>query len=48
MIYFTTFVLSILLSHIVRATPACGDVTPPNELYDPTYADAQSALPIVV
>jgi hypothetical protein len=48
MIYFTAFVLTLLLSHIARAMPTCGDVTSPEELYDPTYADAQSALPIVV
>jgi hypothetical protein len=40
MIYFTTFILTLLLSHIARATPACGDVASPEELYDPTYADA--------
>jgi hypothetical protein len=48
MIYLTTFILTLLLSHIARATPACGDVTSPEELYDPTYTDAQNALPIVV
>jgi hypothetical protein len=48
MIYFTTFILTLLLSHIARATPACVDVTSPEELYDPTYADAQSVPPIVV
>jgi hypothetical protein len=51
MIYFTTFILTLLLSHIARATPACGDVTSPEELYDPTYTDthdAQHALPIIV
>ena len=41
MIYFITFILTTLLSHIARATPACGDVAPPEELYDPTYTDAQ-------
>ena len=41
MIYFTTFILTLLLSHIARATPACGVVTSPEELYDPTYTDAQ-------
>jgi hypothetical protein len=49
MIYFTTFILTLILSHIVRATPACGDVAPPEELYeDPTYADyadGQQILP---
>jgi hypothetical protein len=43
MIYFITFVLTLLLSYIARATPACGDVATPKELYDPTYADAQTA-----
>ena len=51
MIYFTTFILTLLLSHIARAVPACGDAASPEELYDPTYADAQAAehaLPIIV
>jgi hypothetical protein len=51
MIYFTTFILTLLLSYIVRATPACGDVVSPEELYDPTYADAadgQHVLPIIL
>jgi len=48
MIYFTTFILTLLLSHIARATPACGDVPAPEELSDPTYADAQHALPIIL
>jgi hypothetical protein len=43
MIHFITFILTLLLSHIARATPACGDVASPEELYDPTYADAQHA-----
>ena len=47
MIYFSTFILTLLLSHIARAMPACGDVASP-ELYDPSHADAQHALPIVV
>ena len=42
MIYVTTFILTLLLSHIARATPACGDVASPEELYDPMYADAQA------
>ena len=41
MIYFTTFILTLLLSHVARTTLACGDVTSPEELYHPTYADAQ-------
>ncbi|KAF8489427.1 hypothetical protein F5888DRAFT_1892895 [Russula emetica] len=44
-IYFTTFILALLLSHISHATPACGDVASPEELYDPTYADDQHVLP---
>ncbi|KAN0126460.1 hypothetical protein V8E52_000100 [Russula decolorans] len=50
MIYFTTFILTLLLSHVARATPACGDVDSPEELYEPTYADAhqgQQPLPIL-
>ena len=41
MIYFTTFILTLLLSHIAHATSACGDVNSPEELYESTYADAQ-------
>ncbi len=48
MIYFTTFILTLLLSHIARATPACDDVAPPEELYDPTFADAQGAQHAIV
>ncbi|KAF8488515.1 Cerato-platanin-domain-containing protein [Russula emetica] len=48
MIYFTTFIFTLLLSHIARAVPACGDAASPEDLYDPTYADGQHALPIVV
>lgn len=43
MIYFTIFVFTLLFSHIARATPACGDVTSPEVIYDPIYADAQVA-----
>ena len=42
MIYFTTFIFTLLLSHIARASPACGDAASPEELYDPTYSDAQA------
>ena len=48
MIYFTTFILTLLLSHTARAMPACGDVAPPEELYDTTFTDAQHAPPIAV
>jgi len=44
--FFTTFILTLLLSHIAHAMPTSGDATSPEELYDPTYADAQHALPI--
>ena len=44
MIYFTTFVLTLLLPHITRATPACGDVASPKELYNHKNADAQEQL----
>ena len=52
MIYFTTFILTLLISHIARATPACGDAVSPEELYrnDPTYANdqhVQYAAPIL-
>jgi hypothetical protein len=40
MIYFTTFFLTLLLSHIARAAPACDDVATPDEQYDAMYADA--------
>jgi len=33
MIYFTTLIFT-LLSHIARATPACGDVASPHDTYD--------------
>ena len=51
MIYFTTFILTHLLSHIARATPTCSDVSTPEELYDPSsYADSQADqhLPMAV
>jgi len=34
MIYFTTFIFTLLLSHIVRAVPACGNVASPQQVYD--------------
>ncbi|KAF8489422.1 Cerato-platanin [Russula emetica] len=34
MIYFTTFIFTLLLSHIARAVLACGDAASPQELYD--------------
>jgi hypothetical protein len=36
MIYFTTLIFTLLLSHIARAVPACGDVASPEDVYD-TY-----------
>ena len=41
MICFITFILTTLLTHIARATPACGDVACPEKLYNPAIADAQ-------
>jgi Cerato-platanin len=34
MIYFTTLIFTLLLSHIARAVPACGDVAPPEDTYN--------------
>jgi len=36
MIYFTTFIFTLLLAHIARAAPACDDVASPKQLYDDT------------
>jgi hypothetical protein len=36
MIYFTTFIFTLLLAHIACAVPACGDVASPEEVFD-TY-----------
>jgi Cerato-platanin len=36
MIYLTTFIFTLLLAHIARAVPACGDVASPEEVFD-TY-----------
>ncbi|KAI0279991.1 Cerato-platanin-domain-containing protein [Russula aff. rugulosa BPL654] len=44
MIYFTTFVFTLLLAHIARAVPACGDVSSPEDMYDPIYDDEQLVL----
>jgi hypothetical protein len=41
MIYFTTFIFTLLLSHITRAVPACGNAASSKDLYDPTYDDVQ-------
>jgi hypothetical protein len=40
MIYFTTFIFTLLLAHNARAVPACGDVASPQGLYD-MYDDEQ-------
>jgi hypothetical protein len=44
MTYFTTFILTLLLAHIARAVPACGDVASPEDMYDPMYDDEQLIL----
>jgi hypothetical protein len=44
MIYFTTFIFTLLLAHITRAVPGCGDAASPEGLYDPTYDDVQEPL----
>ena len=44
MIYFTTFIFTLLLTHTARAVPACSDVAPPEDMYDPTYDDEQLVL----
>jgi hypothetical protein len=46
MIYFITFILTLLFSHITRAAPACGDVASPEEPYDPMFADARTPYPL--
>ena len=43
MIYFTTLIFTLLLSHIARAGPACFDVASPEDQYD-TYDDGQLVL----
>ncbi len=44
MIYFTTFIFTLLLSHIARAVPACDDAASPEDLYDLTNDDFQLPL----
>ena len=41
MIYFTTLIFTLLLSHIASAVPACGDDASPKDLYDTSYDDVQ-------
>jgi Cerato-platanin len=43
MIYFTTFIFTLLLSHIARAMPTCGMYASPENLYD-AYDDEQLVL----
>ena len=47
MIYFTTFIFTILLSHNTRAVPACGNAASPKDLYNPTYDNVQQPFPII-
>jgi hypothetical protein len=47
MLYFTTFIFTLLLAHIARAVPAsCGDVSSPEDMYDydAIFDDEQSML----
>ena len=44
MIYFTTFIFTLLLAHIARAMPACGDVASFEDMHDPMYDDKQLIL----
>jgi hypothetical protein len=41
MIYFTTFIFTLLLAHIARAAPACADFASPEDMYDPMYDSEQ-------
>ncbi len=34
MIFLATFILTLILSNVARAVPACGDAAPPEELYE--------------
>ena len=43
MFYFTTFIITLLLAHITRAVPACGDVASSEGMYHPMY-DAEEIL----
>ena len=47
MIYFTTFIFTLLLAHIACAVPACGDGASrpsPEDVYNPTYDNEQLIL----
>src|SRR5260370_2851311 len=48
MIYFTTFILTLLFAHSARAVSGRGDDAYPQEVYDPTYDNGQEAFPAVV
>jgi hypothetical protein len=41
MIYFTTFIFALLLAHIARAVPTCGNISSPEEMYDPMYENEE-------
>src|SRR6266852_780625 len=43
MIYFTTFIFALFLSHIARAVPACGDVDSSQDMYD-AYGDEELVI----
>ncbi len=47
MIFFTTFILTLILSYVARAVPACGDAASPEELYEP-YELTFDSPPIIV
>ncbi len=47
MIFFTTFILTLILSYVARAVPACGNAAPPEELYEP-YEVTFDTLPILL
>ena len=46
MIFFTTFIFTLLLVHIARAMPACGDVASFEDMYDPMYDEEQLFPPL--
>ena len=43
MIYFTTFIFTLLLVHIARAVPECGAASP-EDVYNPAYDNEQLTL----
>ena len=44
MIYFTSFIFTLLLAHIARAVPACGDIASPEGVYNPTIDTEQAVI----